>query len=51
MSMDPLALREMGANGRAWVASEFSWTRVAMMMAETYKWVSSGGTRPTWVQV
>lgn len=33
------ALREMGGRGRAWMARDFSWDRVARDIAELYAWL------------
>jgi glycosyltransferase involved in cell wall biosynthesis len=42
-------LAVMGLRGREWVQSEFSWTRVAEMMAATYGWLLGRTDRPDWI--
>lgn len=37
MALSPEERREMGARGRAWMARDFSWDRVATQMIELYK--------------
>ena len=49
MSLSREELDAMGMNGRAWMESEFSWSRVGAQMAETYEWMISGGRKPDWV--
>ena len=41
--------RAMGLRGRAWMARDFSWDRIARDMTTTYNWVLGGGDRPTCV--
>lgn len=41
--------RAMGLRGRAWMARDFSWDRIARDMTATYNWVLGGGDRPTCV--
>lgn len=41
------ALRDMGARGRALVAQEYAWERVAGRMLEVYAWMLGRGERPT----
>ena len=36
----------MGARGRAWVAAEFGWPRIAHEMMELYGWLARGGAAP-----
>jgi glycosyltransferase involved in cell wall biosynthesis len=38
----PIELVAMGANGRAWVADEFSWTRVADILSKFYRELIKG---------
>jgi glycosyltransferase involved in cell wall biosynthesis len=40
-----------GALGREWMAQEFSWERVGMMMDQTNRWLLSGGEMPEWVHL
>ena len=48
MAMPRPVLREMGLKGRAWMARDFSWDRVACDMAELYSWLI--GTRRSAVE-
>jgi poly(glycerol-phosphate) alpha-glucosyltransferase len=43
------ALRAMGARGRALVAQEYAWERVAGRMMEVYAWMLGRGERPAFV--
>lgn len=43
--------RIMGANGRAWMDREFSWTAVADQMAETYAWAAGHMPPPHWLRM
>jgi len=45
------ALQAMGAKGRAWMARDFSWDRVAYDMLNIYRWLSSGGETPSTVRL
>jgi glycosyltransferase involved in cell wall biosynthesis len=40
-AMPSEVLSAMGAKGRAWMARDFSWDRVARDMIETYRWLTS----------
>jgi glycosyltransferase involved in cell wall biosynthesis len=40
------ALRAMGAKGRAWMARDFSWNRVARDMIEAYQWLTRRAEAP-----
>jgi glycosyltransferase involved in cell wall biosynthesis len=51
MVMTPEALQAMGAKGRAWMARDFSWNRVAHEMLHVYRWLSSGGEAPGTVRL
>ncbi len=44
-------LREMGARGRAWMLRDYSWSRVGAEMSLLYRWLTTGGTRPSFVNV
>jgi glycosyltransferase involved in cell wall biosynthesis len=44
-------LAAMGARGRAWMARDFSWPRVARDMLALYRWLQQGGTPPKTVRV
>lgn len=50
LSRPVIELEAMGARGREWMQADFSWTRIAQMMGETYRWVREGGTPPLWVR-
>jgi glycosyltransferase involved in cell wall biosynthesis len=51
MAMTRRALYAMGAKGRAWMARDFSWDRVAHNMLTVYHWISSGGEAPDTVRL
>jgi glycosyltransferase involved in cell wall biosynthesis len=51
MVMTREALQAMGAKGRAWMARDFSWDRVAHDMLNVYRWLSSGGEAPSTVHL
>jgi glycosyltransferase involved in cell wall biosynthesis len=38
--------RAMGARGRAWMARDFGWDRIAADMLQVYRWLKSGGEPP-----
>lgn len=44
-------LGAMGAKGRAWMARDFSWDRVADQMLAVYAWLARGGQRPNTVRL
>jgi glycosyltransferase involved in cell wall biosynthesis len=46
ISMPAAELRAMGERGRAWIAREFSWDRVAADMVAVYRWLKEGGIPP-----
>ncbi|QYJ00061.1 glycosyltransferase [Thalassovita mediterranea] len=37
---------QMGARGRAWMASDFSWGGVAQTIVRAYEWIKDGGETP-----
>lgn len=41
----------MGANGRAWMLRDYSWTRVAQDVINGYQWLISGGEMPVTVRI
>jgi glycosyltransferase involved in cell wall biosynthesis len=47
MVMTREELQAMGAKGRAWMARDFSWDRVARDMLDVYRWLSLGGEAPS----
>lgn len=42
--------KAMGARGRAWMARDFSWNRIAKDMLDVYVWIRDGGAPPVTVQ-
>jgi glycosyltransferase involved in cell wall biosynthesis len=50
MQLSSHELDVMGQSGRAWMQREFSWKLVGQQMRETYEWLLSGGTPPSWVE-
>lgn len=44
-------LVDMGVRGRAWMARDFSWARVADEMLDVYGWVARGGEPPSTVRL
>jgi glycosyltransferase involved in cell wall biosynthesis len=50
MSMPRTALKAMGAKGQAWVAREFSWSRVARDMLDVYSWLLRRAQPPSLVR-
>lgn len=44
-------LGAMGARGRAWMARDFSWDRIAEDMLDVYAWVAHGAERPPSVRL
>lgn len=50
MSMTDASLVEMGQRGRQWMARDFGWDSIGARMADTYRWIVSGGACPPWIQ-
>ncbi|UWR35730.1 glycosyltransferase (plasmid) [Sulfitobacter sp. W027] len=50
MSQPLEGLRSMGHKGRAWMAQDYSWERVANMTLDTYLWALEGGEPPDFVR-
>lgn len=46
MQLDAEKLRSMGAKGRDWMLSDFSWAAVSESMRSTYQWLVDGGPVP-----
>jgi glycosyltransferase involved in cell wall biosynthesis len=44
-------LSAMGARGRAWMARDFGWRRIAEDMLEVYRWTTLGGSPPPTVRL
>jgi glycosyltransferase involved in cell wall biosynthesis len=51
MDMRRETLQGMGAKGRAWMARDFSWDRVARDMLDVYRWLALRGQPPGTVQL
>ena len=51
MTMQREALQAMGAKGRAWMARDFSWDRVARDMIDVYRWLALRGEPPGTVRL
>jgi hypothetical protein len=51
MALPRTALKAMGAKGRAWVARDFSWDRVAQDMLDVYTWLIHCAEAPVTVQL
>lgn len=47
IAMDRDALAAMGARGRALVAARYGWDGIAEQMHSAYRWLLTGGARPT----
>jgi glycosyltransferase involved in cell wall biosynthesis len=43
-------LAEMGAAGRLWMETDFSWGSIGKRMQATYEWLRLGGDSPAWVK-
>lgn len=50
MAMPVAALDAMGDRGRAWMAADFSWDRIAADMEQVYRWCLAGGEPPAVVE-
>ena len=44
-------LPAMGQRGRAWMERDYGWTAIGQKMDAAYRWLLTGGNRPTWVKV
>jgi glycosyltransferase involved in cell wall biosynthesis len=44
-------LEAMGARGRAWMARDFGWDRIARDMLDVYRWLRGGGEPPPMVHL
>ena len=47
MTKTRIELRKMGARGRAWMARDFSWDRIARDVLDLYCWLLVGGEPPS----
>ncbi len=50
MAMPRNELASMGARGRAWMARDFSWDRIARDVLDVYGWLTYGGQTPSTVR-
>ena len=50
LALDRPTLESMGRAGREWMGREFSWTRVARDLEQTYRWLLSGGPPPAFIR-
>ena len=48
-SRDDLA--KLGANGKEWMLTDFSWQEIAHKMIKSYEWLINGGNCPDWVKL
>lgn len=46
MALPRETLKTMGNKGRAWMARDFSWDRIARDMLDVYLWLARGGEPP-----
>lgn len=44
-------LAAMGLRGRAWMERDFGWTAIGQKMDAAYRWLLTGGERPSWVRI
>jgi glycosyltransferase involved in cell wall biosynthesis len=51
LALSPDALKDMGARGRAWMARDFSWDRIAEEMLAVYGWLATGAERPRTIRL
>lgn len=51
MSLRSDALSAMGARGRRWMETDFSWTALGHRLAESYEWLLQGGPPPSSVRL
>ncbi len=51
LSLSPQELELMGRAGKKWMTKEFSWNEIAKKMTEAYRWLCSGGAKPTVVHL
>lgn len=49
LRMSEQEMGQMGANGRAWVESQFDWHQVGEKMQQTYAWLCGQGVKPDWI--
>lgn len=52
LSQQSSRLEEMGLRGRNWMENDFSWARIGVQMADTYRWLMDKSLPvPAWVRV
>lgn len=51
MSMTPDDLKQMGASGRTWMESDFSWVEISEKFRKSYDWIQNGGEKPDWIKL
>ncbi|ODT25617.1 MAG: hypothetical protein ABS54_08605 [Hyphomicrobium sp. SCN 65-11] len=51
MTIGQAERRAMGKRGRAWMARDFGWDRIASDMLEVYRWLKDGGSPPPTVRL
>lgn len=51
LALPPKELRALGQRGRAWMARDFGWDRIAGQMHDLYAWTLNAGSRPACVQI
>jgi glycosyltransferase involved in cell wall biosynthesis len=51
MSLGRPALAAMGERGRAWMARDFAWSRIAGDMLQAYAWAAHGGAPPPFLRL
>jgi glycosyltransferase involved in cell wall biosynthesis len=50
-AMSREALQDMGVKGRAWIARDFSWDRIARNMLDAYRWLTGTAEIPSTVRL
>lgn len=51
MSLSSQVRSSKGLLGRNWMIEEFSWSRIGLMMDQTYHWLLYGGDVPSWIRL
>ena len=49
MSISKEELQQMGARGKMWMESRYSWHSIGQKMVRSYEYVLNGGGRPKWI--
>lgn len=50
-NLPDVRLKEMGENGRKWVAEEFSWKDIARRTVEAYQWALNKDEKPEYIRI